>query len=211
VGHSWRANPGYLSRVPKLPRPEKLAAVDLQGLFCRLDQQLELLAQCSFEPLSPESTPGCNNLNLSTVLGDSLVQRRISPQRPLVFAPRAGCILDPTGETFNFEWHRNLRKSSRPITRQQPMLFAADITNLECASATTAAQESCQQCGTTSHSAIRTPHACILAGVGADLLLITHKLFPRNIPFVVIRNGNFPLLQRASIAAVWPTAGRIGC
>jgi hypothetical protein len=80
------------------------------------------------------------------------------------------------------------------------MLFAASVSNLERSSATTAAQESRQQCGPVSHCAIRTPHVCIPTGVGADLLLIAHKLLPRNIPFVVIRNGNFPLLQRASVA-----------
>src|SRR5258708_37501566 len=80
------------------------------------------------------------------------------------------------------------------------MGLAAGVTNLESAATPTAAQESCQQCGTVSHCAIRTPHACIPTGVGADLLLIAHKLFPRNIPFVVIRNGNFPLLRRPSVA-----------
>ncbi|HWY04714.1 MAG TPA: recombinase family protein [Candidatus Acidoferrum sp.] len=51
------------------------------------------------------------------------------------------------------------------------------------------------------HRAIRAPHACVPTGLGAYLLLIAHKLFPRNIPLVVVGDCNLPLFQRASMTA----------
>jgi len=91
--------------------------------------------------------------------------------------------------------------SSTPISRQRPMVLAAGVTNLECTATTTAAQQSGQWCGTVSDRAIRTPHARVPTGVGADLLLVAHELFPCNIPLVVVGDRNFPLFQRASVTA----------
>ncbi len=81
------------------------------------------------------------------------------------------------------------------------MLFTEGVTDLKCASTAGATKQSCQQCGAVPCRALRLSHARVPTGVGANLLLVAHKLFPCNIPFVVVGNRDLPLVLWTGVSA----------